>query len=232
MHKGYHEEDIDRYILGRMYGVELSSFEKAMRDNPELYQEVVLMKEIKSSLERRARNVEQIKEWKRYEIQRRHVACGEYSYMPAPSCESQQAPSEPKRGLRKWIIIGCVVVSVLIGILFIYPYTYRGLQDYSLVASIEESELVYALWKDRNYEQALQLIDEALSENNESWDVMIPPDNRAYELGWLRVQTLLKNRNYFEARSAAFPYMYWSGAYQKEAKRLYRKLNVILRVTF
>ena len=32
MLKEYHEEDIDRYILGRMSGDELSSFEKAMRD--------------------------------------------------------------------------------------------------------------------------------------------------------------------------------------------------------
>lgn len=57
-----------------MYGDELSSFEESMRDNPELYQEVVLMKGIKSSLERRAKNVEQIKEWHRYQIHRRHVA--------------------------------------------------------------------------------------------------------------------------------------------------------------
>ena len=232
MLKEYHEEDIDRYILGRMSGDELSSFEKAMRDNSELYQEVVLMKGIKSALERRAENVEQIKEWHRYQIHGRHVACGEYSYMPAPCYESQETPVEPKRNLRKWIIIGGVAVSVLIGVLFIYPYTYRGLQDHSLVASIEESELVYALWDDRNYEQALKLIDEALSENNEPLNTLIPPDNRTYELGWLRVQTLLKNRNYFEARSAVLPYKYWSGAHQKEAKRLYRKLNVILRVTF
>lgn len=44
MHKEFHEEDIDRYILGKMYGDELSSFEESMKDNPELYQEVVLMK--------------------------------------------------------------------------------------------------------------------------------------------------------------------------------------------
>lgn len=119
MHKEFHEEDIDRYILGRMHGDELSSFEESMRDNPELYQEVVLMKGIKSSLERRAKNVEQIKEWHRYQIHRRHVACGEYSYMPAPSYESQQTTVEPKRGLRKWIIIGGVAVLVLIGVLFI-----------------------------------------------------------------------------------------------------------------
>ena len=88
------------------------------------------------------------------------------------------------------------------------------------------------LWEDKNYEQALKLIDEALSENNESLDALIPPDNRTYELDWLRVQTLLKNKSYFEARSATFPYTYLSSTYQEEAKKLYRKLNVILRVTF
>ena len=119
MHKEFHEEDIDRYILGKMYGDELSSFEESMRDNPELYQEVVLMKGIKSSLERRAKNVEQIKEWHRYQIHRRHVACGEYSYRPAPSRASEQASAAPKRGLRKWMIIGGVTVLVLIGVLFI-----------------------------------------------------------------------------------------------------------------
>lgn len=58
-----------------------------------------------------------------------------------------------------------------------------------MITFIEESEFVYALWEEKNYEQALKLIDEALSENNESLDALIPPDNRTYELGWLRVQT-------------------------------------------
>lgn len=113
MHKEFHEEDIDRYILGKMDADELSSFEKAMRDNPELRQEVVLMKGIKASLERRAKNLEQMKEWHRYQIQSKHVACGGYSHIPAPSRASEQAPAEPERGSRKWRIIILVLIGVL-----------------------------------------------------------------------------------------------------------------------
>lgn len=204
------DEMIDLYLLCQMTERERDSFESAIKTDPNLAEQVALMKVIQSSLERREMKVAKMKLWQ---------------YKVTPSNIKTDKVNRLRLMREHWIGIFCVAASILLSVVFFHPYSYKGLLDRFLIAEIENSEQIYGFWNCGEYDKALALIGDmertiSITFNHE------PSSEKLYELEWLKIQTLLRKREYTNAMSAVFVYKEVSGRHQDKAQKLYKRLKI------
>ena len=209
------ERLIDNYILGRMDEVSRAEFEDMMKADSELKNDVVFMQAIKESLTRRERNLMRMMEMER-ELQRH-------------ACTTRPASVRP---FKKIFAIAAACVLLFLGLS--YPYSYYGLQDMGFWDDGMRGGLIdlHEYIETGQYEIALELIDEGISERTAS--IMSATDqsyvvSEINYLKWGKIQTLLKMKEFEYAYAEVEEFRKDTGYYQKKADKLYKRLKVRLR---
>lgn len=200
---------IDDYVIGRLDETLRADFESEMKEDLELYNDVILTQTIRDSLVRREKNRIKIREM---EAELRRI----------------------KRKTMFWKRIVPIAACAALIVSLTYPCSYYGLQDKDHWNSAIRGELIDDIAQcvaDGNYDSALILIDEDIAERRA---LMPTAEDSSYIvaevkfLEWTRIQTLLKMREFTSAYAEVEKFRRDAGYYQKEADRLFIRLKVRL----
>lgn len=219
------QDTIDRFLLGEMTPAEEREFRRLMQGDPELRDEVALMRRIVGALDRHASRMARMAEWDRQDA----------------SCRRSRIPA--------WVRYASVAASVALVTLLcdrlVMAPAHQPAPMHSLTSESYQSKVRGSLDKsasdiDRDLtdgrheaELVLRSIDIALA------DTILEPDlrpeeeeyqrqlldKRAYDLHWLRINALISAGRIADARAGLELFVAEEGPYKKDALALLRQFG-------
>lgn len=216
------QNDIDRFLLGKMSREESESFERSLASDPGLEAETQTTRRIISAVSRLASDKAMISGWEK---------------------ETEEKEVRKAVSRRRWRRFGIPTAAVAVAAVMItgiYIYHYSKHEDSQYTAANEQyvfrgaSEIteIYDLLDSARYDKALAAIDEALRDTiidptlpaEEKEYLYIVRDDMAYELKWLRIRSLHALGKDKEAADELNSFVNTDGTHKQEAKSLLKNI--------
>lgn len=241
------QDRIDDYVLGRMPAEDRSQFEKEISQDNEKKKQLELTLNIKKALASRQEKLAMIHDFERnYQQQRTYSTAHETDYRHAFT-NHQLSSSHKRLRRRRWF--SCIIgIAAILTIGFFITYTFTPSESHHLTPVTIQMENVRGdnsmtqiarMVNNKQYEQALRLIQQSELENQQERDSIISHTSQSkeliyilsilnqqkYDLIWMKANTLIGLHQIDEATRQLQKLRQHDNTHQSQADSLFHIIS-------